>query len=71
MKERAIDDKYALRYTFDVYNVTNTTSFDIPQDNVTQNAGFNNAPDTAEFLQRGSSYTAAVPGEQRPCRYLL
>jgi len=32
-------DKYALRYTFDVYNVSNTTSFDIPTDNVTQNAG--------------------------------
>ena len=33
-----------LKYTFDVYNVTNTTSFDIPTNNVTQNAGYNNAP---------------------------
>ena len=52
-------DKYALRYTFDVYNVSNTTSFDIPTDNVTQNAGYNNAPDTAD------SYTEVAPTPQQ------
>ena len=52
-------DKYALRYTFDVYNVSNTTSFDIPTDNVTQNAGYNNAPDTT------NSYSQVAPTPQQ------
>ncbi|WP_263382102.1 carboxypeptidase regulatory-like domain-containing protein [Granulicella arctica] len=38
-------DHYTLRYTFDMYNVTNTSSFDIPTDNVSQNQGYNNAPE--------------------------
>jgi hypothetical protein len=33
-----------LKYTFDVYNLTNTTSFDIPGAEVTQNAGYNPFP---------------------------
>jgi len=33
-----------LRYTFEAYNLTNTTSFDIPQNNVNQNQAFNNVP---------------------------
>ncbi len=32
----------SLRYTFDVYNLTNTTSLDIPTDNVAQNQYYNN-----------------------------
>ena len=43
-KEVPIHDQWNLRYTFDVYNLTNTTSFDIPQNNVNQNAFFNNVP---------------------------
>ncbi|KAA6463015.1 hypothetical protein DYQ86_06695 [Acidobacteria bacterium AB60] len=48
-------EKYSLKYTLDVYNVTNTTSFDVPGDNVTQNAAYNNAPTVA------STYTAVAP----------
>ncbi len=44
-KELPIHDKYKLTYDFDVYNLTNTTSFDIPQNNVNQNQAFNNVPD--------------------------
>jgi len=33
-----------LKYTFDVYNLTNTTSFDIPGNDVSQNQGYNNFP---------------------------
>jgi hypothetical protein len=43
-KEVPIHDQLNLRYTFDVYNITNTTSFDIPQNNVNQNVLFNNVP---------------------------
>lgn len=39
-----ITERISARYTFDVFNVTNTTSFDIPGDNVSQNAGFNDFP---------------------------
>jgi hypothetical protein len=44
VKEIPIHDRFSLRYTLDVYNVTNTASFDIPQNNVNQNQGFNNEP---------------------------
>ena len=44
VKDLLIHDQFTLHYTFDVYNLTNTTSFDIPQNNVNQNAAFNNVP---------------------------
>jgi len=44
VKDFAIHEQYNLRYTFDVYNLTNTSSFDIPQNNVNQNQAFNNVP---------------------------
>ncbi|QHN02531.1 hypothetical protein FTO74_03445 [Granulicella sp. WH15] len=44
VKVLPIHDIFKLRYTFDVFNVTNTSSFDIPTDNVSQNEGYNNAP---------------------------
>jgi hypothetical protein len=43
-KTLPIHDDWTLRYTLDVYNITNTTSFDIPQNNVNQNVLFNNVP---------------------------
>ncbi|MBT9329882.1 TonB-dependent receptor [Paracidobacterium acidisoli] len=54
VKTLRIRDRYALRYTFDVYNLTNTSSFDIPGDDVTQNAGYNNVPTL-------NAYQAAAP----------
>ncbi len=44
VKEFSIHEQYSLRYRFDVFNVTNTSSFDIPQNNVNQNQAFNNVP---------------------------
>ena len=55
VKTLAIKERYSLKYTFDVYNVTNTTSFDIPSNNVSQNAGYNNAPSIA------SAYSEVAP----------
>ena len=37
-------ERYSLKYTFDVYNLTNTTSFDIPGNEVSQNSGYNAFP---------------------------
>jgi hypothetical protein len=39
-----ITERYTLKYTFDVYNLTNTTSFDVPGNEVFQNQYFNNLP---------------------------
>ena len=37
-------ERFNLKYTFDIFNLTNTTSFDIPEDNVSQNQDFNQFP---------------------------
>jgi len=37
-------ERYALKYTFDVYNLTNTTSFDVPFNEVSQNSDFSPFP---------------------------
>ena len=39
-----ISERFNLKYTFDVYNVTNTTSLDIPGNEVSQNAYYNAFP---------------------------
>ena len=39
-----VTERFSLKYTFDVFNVTNTSSFDIPNDTVSTNSSFNNAP---------------------------
>lgn len=44
VKSFAFTEKLSARYTFDVFNVTNTTSFDIPGQTVSQNAGYNDFP---------------------------
>jgi hypothetical protein len=44
LKVLTFSDRYSLKYTFDVYNLTNTTSFDVPGDNVAQNADYNPFP---------------------------
>jgi hypothetical protein len=44
VKTTQLTDRYSLRYSFDVYNVTNTASFDIPIDDVSQNINFNGFP---------------------------
>ena len=35
-----IKERYNLKYTFDVYNLTNTTSFDVPGNEVSQNQDY-------------------------------
>ena len=48
VKDTKISERFDLKYTFDVYNVTNTTSFDIPGNEVSQNAGYNAFPASGE-----------------------
>ncbi|HTR48943.1 MAG TPA: TonB-dependent receptor [Verrucomicrobiae bacterium] len=44
MKSTQLTEKVALKYSLDIFNVTNTASFDIPIDDVTQNINFNGFP---------------------------
>jgi hypothetical protein len=44
VKLTPIGEHTKLRYTLDVFNLTNTTSFDVTGENVSQNADYNNFP---------------------------
>jgi hypothetical protein len=44
VKVTSITDRYSLKYTFDVYNLTNTSSFDVPGNEVSQNQNYNGFP---------------------------
>ncbi len=44
IKMTQITERSALKFTFDVFNLTNTASFDIPIDDVSQNINFNGFP---------------------------
>jgi hypothetical protein len=44
VKVATFRERYTLKYTLDVFNVTNHASFDIPNAEVTQNSGYNPAP---------------------------
>ncbi|MGO9340507.1 MAG: TonB-dependent receptor domain-containing protein [Terracidiphilus sp.] len=47
VKELPINERYKLKYTFDVYNLTNTTSFDVPGNEVAQNQYYSAYPNTS------------------------
>ena len=55
LKQTHLTDRYTLKYTFDVYNLTNTASFDVPGNEVNQNQNFNGFPAPA------GSYGAVAP----------
>ena len=44
IKMTELTERFKLRYSFDVFNLTNTASFDIPIDDVSQNINFNGFP---------------------------
>ncbi len=50
LKLVALSDRYSVKYTLDVYNLTNTGSFDVPGNEVSQNQFFNNFPVAGEPL---------------------
>jgi hypothetical protein len=49
-KNTKLTSRYTLRYTFDVYNLTNTASFDVPGNEVAQNENYNNFPTAGQPL---------------------
>jgi hypothetical protein len=44
IKNTKLTERFTLKYTFDVYNLLNHPSFDIPVDNVSQNLVFSQTP---------------------------
>jgi hypothetical protein len=53
-------ERYALKFTFDVYNLTNTTSFDVPGNEVSQNADYNPFPVTGTPVLPGTCNSQGV-----------
>ncbi len=47
-KATQITERYALRYSLDIFNVTNTASFDIPIDDISQNINFQGFPSVGQ-----------------------
>jgi hypothetical protein len=63
-------ERYALKYTFDVYNLTNTTSFDVPFNEVSQNASYNAFPAAGTPVLPGTCNNqgvGTVPGSFYSC----
>jgi hypothetical protein len=70
VKTAAITERYTLKYTFDVYNVTNTTSFDVPGNEVSQNQDYNAFPTTGQPVTPGTcaaNGVGTVPGSFYNC----
>jgi Carboxypeptidase regulatory-like domain/TonB dependent receptor len=44
VKMTKLTERFSIKYSFDVFNLTNTASFDVPVDNVSQNILFNDFP---------------------------
>src|SRR5215472_512496 len=44
VKLTKFNERYTLKYTFDIYNLTNTSSFDVPGNEVAQNEFYDEAP---------------------------
>jgi hypothetical protein len=60
VKDTKLTDRFDLKYTFDVYNLTNTTSFDIPGNEVSQNSGYNAFPTAGTPVLPGTCSAAGV-----------
>jgi hypothetical protein len=45
VKATALTERVTMKYSFDVFNLTNTASFDVPIDDVSQNQYYNQFPE--------------------------
>ena len=69
VKVTTLTERFTLKYTFDVFNMTNTPSFDIPIDNVTQNLAYGQFPQTGTASGPTPSACSASGGTAGPPNY--
>ena len=50
VKVTPLTERISLKYALDIFNLTNTTSFDVPIDDVSQNQFYNNFPQEGQPL---------------------
>ncbi len=63
LKVTRITERVSLKYSFDIFNLTNHPSFDIPIDNIDQNLAFNSEPvEGTTVLASGCGTPAATNG---------
>jgi hypothetical protein len=62
VKVTNLTERFALKYSFDVFNLTNHPSFDIPIDNIDQNLGFVPTPTTGQPAVPSAAACAANNG---------
>jgi Carboxypeptidase regulatory-like domain/TonB dependent receptor len=70
VKMTQITERTTLKYSFDVYNLTNTASFDIPINDITQNPGFQGFPQQgtpATLTPCNSSFDQSTTGSLYVC----
>jgi hypothetical protein len=79
-KDLRIKDRYGVRYQFEVFNVTNTPSFDVPTNNITLNPDFSElggngngtqVQPSASTTVKTPSGTATCQGSSPACAYEL
>ncbi|WP_213805165.1 TonB-dependent receptor [Granulicella sp. dw_53] len=74
VKMTKFTERFTLKYTFDVYNLTNTTSFDVPGNEVSQNENFNSFPTAGQQLYNapfGLGVVSHTIGSQRQIQMSL
>ncbi|RSL17779.1 carboxypeptidase family protein [Edaphobacter aggregans] len=76
IKDMNINERMSLRYTFDIFNLTNTASFDVPKDNVSQNESYNGFPSldqAGNFFNEpsGLGYVTSAIGSPRQIQMSL
>lgn len=83
VKNTKVTENVSVRYTFDVFNFTNTTSFDVPGNSISQNGYYNAAPSydssvsndensaNLYFPPSGLGYVRSTIGSQRQIQMSL
>jgi hypothetical protein len=69
LKVTPLTERFTLKYSFDVFNMTNTPSFDVPIDNVTQNLAFGQYPQVGTASGPTPAACAASGGTAGPPNY--
>ena len=69
VKTTALTERFTLKYNLDVFNMTNTPSFDVPIDNVTQNLAYGQFPQVGTASAPTPSTCASSGGAAGPPTY--